>query len=371
MFFIKKTFKRYVTLKKGDIMEINDVISLLETKRNVYEKDINIINNGISKINEAFSNNTVYDINKLNDLIDILEKYDGGRFLISRYTKEDLKLYCIKLTNGNLLARFIIKKILKNINMTGKHFNDYQSFKELINGLCDIEHYFSKINIAKNSNNTFIKREFNMSENTLKAIIMSYYNNFKYSLDLICRKLIKINNKYKKMIKLVSLLDGLDINDDPNKYKGLVEEYSALLRKNEELSFKETNELNIYFRIIVKDYDGKQRSNEVEPLYKYGTRQERLEQHEKDKIEENLNILINQMDLESKMWFEMVAEQIKTSNDATIMEYINSPMTCLPGEKEVDKDTFNLIVSAVIEDLKFTDKDKYKEMINSLIAIKK
>ncbi len=351
-------------------MEINDVINLLETKKSVYEKEIDIINDGIRKINEAFSNDMVYDIDKLNYLIDILGKYDGSRFLISRYTKEEIKLYCVMFTRGSLFGRFIIRKLLKNVNMTDKRFNDYQSYKELLNGLCNIEHYFSKINIGKNSNNMFLKKEFNGRGNTLRAIIMSYYNNFKYALDLICRKLIKINNKYKKMIKLISSLEGCNINDAPDKYKNLVENYSLLLRKNEVLSFKETNELNIYFRNIVKDYDKKQRLNKAEPLYKYGTREERFEKHEKNKIEEKLNVLINQMDLEAKMWLEMVVEQIKASNDETIMEYINNPMICLPGEKEVDKDTFNLIVSAVIEDLKFTDKDKYEEMINSLLTIK-
>lgn len=352
-------------------MEINDVISLLETKRNVYEKEIDTINDGISKINEAFSNNTVYDINKLNDLIDILGKYNGSRFLTSRYTKEELKAYCIMLTKGSLFGRYLTRKLLKDVKMTDKHFDDYQSYKELLNGLCNFEHYFSKINIGKNSNNINVKKEFNGRGNILRAIIMSYYDNFKYVLDLICRKLIKINNKYKKMIKLISSLDGIDINDAPNKYKNLVENYSILLRKNEELSFKETNELNIYFRGVVKDYDKKQRLNEIEPLYKYGTREERFEQHEKNQIEKNLNTLINQMNLEAKIWFEIVVEQIKASNDATIMEYINNPMTCLPGQKEVDKETFNLIVSATIQDLSFTDKDKYKEMIDSLSAVKK
>lgn len=353
------------------MMEINNLISILKSKQNEYLEEINITKNAIKKIKDAFNNNTVCDIETLNDAIQIIEKYEYEKFIESRYTKEELEAHYQNLVGKSLLIRFATKKSLKDINMNGKHFDDVDSYKELLNRLCELESYFSKINSGIKGKGVMLEREFSVKNNVLKAIIVSYYNNITNVLDMVYKRLININNKYDGLIDILCQLYSCDINNNTEEYKALVNDYSKHIRNNPAFDFSESKDLNIYFRNIVKDYDKKQKLNETEPLYKYGTREERFEQHEKNQIEENLNTLINQMNSESKMWLEIVVEQIKTSNDVTIMEYINNPMTCLPGEKEVDKDTFNLIVSAAIEDLRFTDKDKYKEMIDSLSAVKK
>ncbi len=353
------------------MINLDDKIKVLKSKQNECLEERSIIKDKIKKLKDSFDNEVLCDINEINDVVPIVNKYGYDKFIISRYTKEELIKILSNITGGRFLMNREVKKLLRNVNMNGKKFDDVSSYKDLLNCLCDLEHNFSNINIGKRSKNNIIKREYNSPHNALKAIIVSYYDNLIKTLEKLYKKLFTISNKYESMIKIIERLKTLDVETNFEEYKLLVSDYSKILRNDPILCFDETNEVNNYIRKHVKEIERKKIVLKTEESYKYGTKEERKKTHERNGLETELALLKSRMDYETKLWLNMVIEQITNLDNELIKETKNNPTSFLPDIDDVGSYNFNLIVNAVINELRFSDEDKYKDIIESLLTLKK
>lgn len=367
---------------------IEEVKDYLYKKRNSLEEEIEICKDKIKVINNSFNNEGFCDLESLNDGFDLIEKYGYVEFVRSKFTKKEIedRIYRISQKKGflNKTLKKGLEKGLSQVKMNGNKFEDFESYKTLVENLYNMLKYFEKINSKKSSPKHkfgLLYKEYSDSiYNSLRGIIAFLYIDFRKVLEKLLKNLSNKSVKYSSLISILNDLTIMDINEKPEEYEKLVNTYSKIIRNNPFLQEPELENLNLYLRSIVKSYNTAKKKQEIGnnvsddvKIIKFGSREERKEDYkkakEKEGLEKTIEDLRGKLDEESTLWLDITLEQLISYDKDAVNEFLKNPGSYVPSDDPI-------MIETIIKELEFRDLDQEgvslnKKIISGLERIKR
>lgn len=329
------------------LVEIYDVINYLSLKINELKKDyekVKRFKDELNKGNKVFYHNPslVYDACK------ILNENRFNDFLSMPFNEKELKK--IIGVSGSLIS----KLFFDNVSIRNGKIKNVESYACFMQKLFAPIQKISFKKIDKDANTNYSNLLDKITDNLCNSVnnYMNKHNNIINTYNVLIELLCDINkeeyltleykNKCSKFIKYVND-NKIDIGKVDNlkaKLKNLIEDKKTPVHKKEDNNHFEKNA----------------------SLKKDGTRLERKEKYEKEKLKDQIACETKNLDDDSKAWVFLIIEQLKGFNDEELDLFISNPYLYLPDKSE---ENYSEIISLTSLKIRYEDKNLYDKLEDS------
>ena len=321
-------------------------------------EEINIIDDYID-LHEKSKGGMIININDFSMFFNLLEKHNYLRFVNSIITKENLIEFFNAVYKKNTLKLKSVMKEVEKVNIENYKFMDSQS---LIIFLLHMHKVLEKVGSLKIIGNKIVEKKTKEENKKLAEMIQLHMTCiFRNINDLSFKLKAKLNNDLDKINELLDIINKLNIKEViDDEYENLVKRYSKLIRNDNLFDNEDLQSLNIVLREKVKENKNKSKEKFQENINtKLGTREERKIRHQKEKELEEIESLKKELDSDSKIWIDLILEQIESDEE----DFINHPSNYLPNYKE---NQYNLIMKTILKIAEYKDlDDMVKEVLKN------
>ncbi len=341
-----------------DIIRIYDTIDMISSEENRLKRNYEIICNVKEMIiNNGFSlvayNNYEFELACV-----ILNSYGYKSFMTSNITYNEYE----KLFKLLGISR---KLFLKDIKMKENKYLNESSYANMMQRLCKSEKYFKMMDDSRKKVNIDKNRDIIGGASLLDTLIVEPKNKFMSMTNSF------LNDKklaIKDMAILRELLNNImytDISKDYNKFKALSNEIFRIIKRN---SFNDEllEDIKVELRGEIKSYEDflerlRNKNQVVENKeLKLGDRKERINDHQKDKLKQEIKIKKSSLSSESKLWIDILVDQLLVFDKDMIDNFKIDYKSYLP----VENNDINEIIDVVIKQLEY--KDASEDVIDTL-----
>lgn len=323
--------------------KINKVISFLQSKIDEIKVDYNIVLNSKEKIlknEKIFYHNTDVTLNAANILIK--NRFDD--FLTLPFDVNELK--DIMKVQGNMIKRLFFSEV----NIKNGKIKDAESYVNLMQRLFAPGQRRSFKSVDKDNKKD---NKNGIQHNILEKTKSKFIN----AMDCFLNKNLKIMNIYNELIKKLNVVKQSIGNDD--NYKNACDDlFSYLKVERVDLGILDNLKVELKSKIkteVITNEKAKiNKKNLDNKPVKQGTRDERIKIYAKTKLKEEIEKQSKALDDDSKLWVDILVDQLNGMNLKITNDFIDDPNAYLPDKTD---NNYNQILELTMNKLKYVDAD--------------
>lgn len=268
--------------------------------------------------------------------------------------------------------RILIKLLERKVSMNGRKFNDVNSYATLVSSVVAKKKTYKKFDedrkIAKNKGPLLILPDAE-DDYFIHKLVDEPTNKLLITINYVLSKLEMKKALATNSINIMREFSYLDPSFDYDLCKEKLDEFSRIIKKYISVADNSYDELKIYLIEELKKYYNSSK-NKTEVVYpdefyqKLGKREDRKKDHKLKVLDQEITIARKNMSSDSKIWADILVDQILIFDNEQLELFINNPNNYVPS----DIDDIDAIIDLAAKELE--KRDVSVEIISVLKKVK-